>query len=137
GAMDEFVELASRRGPSKLGPDARYRDLPAVQREVAGAEAALRAARTYALAALADVDAHVAAGLPTATEERDAFFLAAAHVAQVAVDVVDTLHRAAGTASIFTSSHLQRALQDVHVAVAHVSLQPINLELVGRRLLGS
>jgi hypothetical protein len=53
----------------------------------------------------------------------------------VAADVVDALHRAAGTSGIFTSSRLQRCFADVHVAVAHVSLQAINLEQAGRRLM--
>jgi indole-3-acetate monooxygenase len=135
-AMDEFVSVAATRGPSKLG-GTLHRDLPAVQRAVAAAEASLRAARSYALAALAEVDARAAERVPTSPEERDAFMLAAYHAAQVSLDVVNGLHRLAGTAGIFTSSHLLRCFQDVHVAAAHVSLQPINLESAGRRLLGT
>jgi alkylation response protein AidB-like acyl-CoA dehydrogenase len=128
-AMQEFVALAAVRGPTKAG-GVLYRDLPAVQREVAACEASLRAARCYALATLAEVDAH-----PDANREE--FLLAAHHVGRVCADVVDTLHRAAGTAGIFATSHLLRCFQDVHVAVAHVSLQDINLEAAGRRLMGS
>jgi alkylation response protein AidB-like acyl-CoA dehydrogenase len=135
-AMDEFVALAASKGPTKLG-GIRYRELPAVHREVGAAEASLRAARTYAISALAEVDARSKAGLPTSVAERDAFFLAAYHAAQTSVAVVDALHRAAGTAGIFTSSHLLRCFQDVHVAVAHVSLQAINVELTGARLLNA
>jgi indole-3-acetate monooxygenase len=135
-AMDEFVVLAGVRGPSKLG-GTLHRDLPAVQRAVAAAEASLRAARSYALSALGDIDARSATGLSTAAQERDAFMLAAWFAAQTSVDVVNTLHRLAGTAGIFSSSHLLRCFQDVHVAAAHVSLQPINLESAGRRLLGA
>jgi alkylation response protein AidB-like acyl-CoA dehydrogenase len=61
--------------------------------------------------------------------------LAAAFAAQTGVDVVDNLHRLAGTAAVFTSSHLLRCFQDVHVAAAHVSLQPLNLELAARRFM--
>jgi alkylation response protein AidB-like acyl-CoA dehydrogenase len=89
----------------------------------------------YALSALAEVDARLADGRGTSVAERDAFFLAAYHAAQTSIDVVDGLHRAAGTAGIFSSSHLLRCFQDVHVAVAHVSLQPVNAELAGARLL--
>jgi alkylation response protein AidB-like acyl-CoA dehydrogenase len=63
-AMDEFVQLAAVKGPTKAH-DTVYRDLPAVQRKVAAAEASLRAARCYALASLAEVDARTAAGEPT------------------------------------------------------------------------
>jgi alkylation response protein AidB-like acyl-CoA dehydrogenase len=133
-AMDEFSHLAATRGPTKAG-GSLHRDLPAVQRQVAAAEAALRAARAYALANTAEVDARACAGEPTSAAQRDAFLMAAHHAAQTSVEVVDCLHRAAGTAGIFTSSHLLRCLQDIHVAVAHVSLQPINLESAGRRLL--
>lgn len=133
-AMDEFIMIAGSKGPTKLG-GTRYRDVAAVQRETGALEAALRAARVYALSALAEVDARAAAGRETSVVERDAFFLAAYHAAQTSIEVVDTLHRAAGTAGIFASSHLLRCFQDVHVAVAHVSLQPINAELAGRRLL--
>jgi len=133
-AMQEFVQLAGLKGPTKAG-GALNRDLPAVQREVAAAEAALRAARCYALASLAEIDTHVAAGGPTTPAQRDAFLLTAHHVGRTCTDVVDTLHRAAGSAGIFASSHLLRCFLDVHVAVAHVSLQPINLESAGRRLL--
>jgi alkylation response protein AidB-like acyl-CoA dehydrogenase len=135
-AMDEFVQLAALKGPTKLG-GTLHRDLQAVHRQVAAAEASLRAARGYALAALAEVDARAASGSPTTAEQRESFLMAAYHAAQTSVDVVDSLHRAAGTAGIFTSSHLLRCFQDVHVAVAHVSLQPINLEAAGRRLLGA
>jgi alkylation response protein AidB-like acyl-CoA dehydrogenase len=131
GAMDEFVRLAGVKGPSKLG-GTLYRDMPAVQRQVAAYEAALRAARCYALASLAEVDARTS----SSPAEREEFLMAAHHAAQTALDVVDGLHRAAGTAGIFTSNHLLRSLQDIHVAVAHVSLQPVNLESAGRRLLG-
>ena len=130
-AMDEFRQLASKKGPTKAG-GVVYRDLPAVQREVAAAEASLRAARVYALASLAEIDARES----TSPAQRDDFLLAAYHVGRTCVDVVDTLHRAAGTSGIFDSSRLLRCFQDVHVAVAHVSLQAINLEAAGRRLLG-
>jgi indole-3-acetate monooxygenase len=130
-AMEEFLALASTKGPSKAG-GALYRDLPAVQREVAAAEASLRAARVYALESLAEVDARQS----TSPAQRDDFFLVAHHVGRTCVEVVDTLHRAAGTAGIFSSSQLLRCFNDVHVAVAHVSLQAINLEAAGRRLMG-
>jgi alkylation response protein AidB-like acyl-CoA dehydrogenase len=133
-AMEEFVQLAPLRGPTKAG-GALHRDLGAVQREVALLEAKLRAARCYALSALAEVDGRSARGDSTSPRERDAFLMAAHHVAQTAVEVVDRLHRLAGTGGIFESSHLLRCFLDVHVAVAHVSLQPINLESAGRRLM--
>ena len=63
--------------------------------------------------------------------------MAAYHAAQTSMQVVDTLHRAAATSGIFDSSHLLRCFLDVHVAVAHVSLQPINLESAGRALMDS
>jgi alkylation response protein AidB-like acyl-CoA dehydrogenase len=133
-AMEEFVHLSAVKGPTKAG-GALYRDLPAVQREVAAAEASLRAARCFALSTLAEVDARATAGEETSPAQRDEFFMASHHAARVAVEVVDTLHRAAGTAGIFNSSHLLRCFQDVHVAVAHVSLQPFNLESAGRQLM--
>jgi len=133
-AIDEFIALAGTKGPTKAG-GVLYRDLPAVQREVAAVEASLRAARCYALASLGEVDTRARAGQPTTAAQRDAFFLAASHAARTALEVVDTLHRAASTSAIFTSSRLLRCFLDVHVAVAHVSLQPFNLESAGRSLL--
>jgi alkylation response protein AidB-like acyl-CoA dehydrogenase len=133
-AMQEFIQLAAIRGPTKTR-GVLHRDLPAIQRELGAAEGALRAARCYALAALADADASVAAAAPTPDAQREMFLMAAAHVARVSVDVVDGLHLAAGTAGIFESSHLLRCFLDVHVAAAHVSLQPINFEIAGRRLM--
>jgi indole-3-acetate monooxygenase len=132
GAMDEFVALSAVKGPAKLA-GTLYGDMPSVQGQVAACEARLRAARAYALSALSDVDS--LEGRAPDAEQRDAFMLAAWHAAQTSVEVVDCLHRAAGTAGIFTSSRLSRCFEDVHVAVAHVSLQPINLEPAGRRLL--
>ncbi|MBV9168805.1 MAG: acyl-CoA dehydrogenase family protein [Chloroflexi bacterium] len=134
GAMDEFIDLANRGGPTRVR-GTLHRDLPAVQREVARAEAMLRAARVYALDSLAEIDARVATGEPTTPAQRDAFFMAASHAARAALEVVDTLHRLSGTAGIFHSSRLLRCFLDVHVAVAHVSLQPINLESAGRSVL--
>jgi alkylation response protein AidB-like acyl-CoA dehydrogenase len=133
-AMDEFTRLATTRGPTKAH-GTLYKELPAVQREVALVEASLRAARCYALASLAEVDARAAAGQPTTPTQRDDFFMAAHHAARTALEVVNALHRAAGTSGIFVSSRLLRCFLDVHVAVAHVSLQPINLEAAGRGLM--
>jgi alkylation response protein AidB-like acyl-CoA dehydrogenase len=133
-AMEEFIELAPLRGPTRAGGTVN-RDLPAVQREIGAAEAALRAARCYALATLAEVDARAATGESTSPAQRDAFFMAACHAARISVEVVDMVHRAAGSLGIFSASHLLRCFLDVHVAVAHASLQPINLERAGHRLM--
>jgi hypothetical protein len=61
--------------------------------------------------------------------------LASIHAAETAVEVVQTLWRAAGTSAIPAGSPLDRRLRDVMVASQNVAINPMHTTTTGRLLL--
>ena len=53
-----------------------------------------------------------------------------------AVEVIDSLYRAAGTSGVFEGSSLQRRFQDVHVLSQQLFGRPSHYENAGKMLLG-
>jgi hypothetical protein len=67
---------------------------------------------------------------------RVAFRTSCAHAAESALRILDSLAAEAGTAAIFESTALERAVRDVHAAVKHVALTPNTYIIAGRLSLG-
>jgi indole-3-acetate monooxygenase len=133
-ALDAFTELAAARTPTLgSGPLAGQHT---VQERVGRAEALVGSARAFlyetARALPASPDWSRPPGEPLTARIR----LASAHAARSAAEAVDLLFTAAGTASIFTHSRLERCFRDVHVATQHAAVAAWNIEMVGQFLLG-
>jgi alkylation response protein AidB-like acyl-CoA dehydrogenase len=89
------------------------------QRGFAAAEAKLRAARLYVLDAFGAALATSKRGDPVGIQERAALRLATCHATDVAREVADFAHDAAGTVAIRDGSPLQRAFLDLHTGSLH------------------
>jgi len=133
-AIDDFIELAAEKRP--VGSARPLADRSGVQRDLAEAEAALRAARAHVQLA---TDAAWRAACEQAAldlERRVDLRLAATHATRTSAAVVDVVYNAAGASAIYASSPLQRRFRDVHVATQHMMVSAQAVELTGRVLLG-
>jgi alkylation response protein AidB-like acyl-CoA dehydrogenase len=134
GAIDDLITLAGAKMPAASLKTLAKR--PALQAEVAGAEATLRAARALMIAEAEGAWAAAQAGEPISDEHRIGLRLAATHASRAAAEVATAMYHAGGGSSIYDSSPLQRRLRDVHVATQHMMVAPMTWELTGRLLLG-
>ncbi|MCI0878969.1 MAG: acyl-CoA dehydrogenase family protein [Chloroflexi bacterium] len=134
GAMDCFVELATKAGSTMSST--RLRDRPLVQTKVAEAEAKIGAARAYVLDAVGTAWQAVCDEVPDPSSEIAQARLAIAHAMRESVEAVDLLFHAAGTNAIHRKYPLERFFRDIHVAVQHVAALPSNFESAGQVLLG-
>ena len=133
-ALDEVVELAAgKRYAMSTRPMAAR---PAVQAEVARAEARYRSARALVRDTVAEAWAAACAGHQLGIEHRRLLRLAATNATTQSVAAVDSLYRLAGGTAVYESSPLERLLRDVNVASQHAMVAPRTYELVGRMALG-
>jgi indole-3-acetate monooxygenase len=129
-AIEAFKDLALAKTPA--GHTSLLRDRPAVQVDVARAEACMRSARAYLYETVADVWQSVLAGNHPSTEDRAWLRLAAVDGVQRAIEAVDLVYKAAAASAIFESSPLERCFRDIHVIPAHIVVQPNVYEAAGR-----
>ncbi len=134
GALAETLAAAGSRKPQGSGRSLAERGT--TQERVAGAEAALRAARAGLGAAIDCAWETAASGAPLGLDDRLGLRLAATHAARAAVEVVDACHRLGGAAALPRGSALERRLRDIRTAAQHMIVAPATLELAGRALLG-
>jgi alkylation response protein AidB-like acyl-CoA dehydrogenase len=134
-SLDAFLELARDKEPR--ASRRLVRDSALVQFQVAEAEAKLGAARVFLHDALGRIWADVSrAGHPLGLEQRVRIRLASTHGIHQAKEVVDTVHHAAGSSAIFTSSAFERRFRDIHTVTQQLQGRQAHLETVGRYLLG-
>jgi alkylation response protein AidB-like acyl-CoA dehydrogenase len=133
GAIDAFVELAGRK--SRLG-NAPLRDRELVQATVGRAQAMVGAARAFLIAAMTELTAATEAGGAQLVTARAMLRVAGTHAAETAIAVTDMLATSAGSASIFETCPLERAVRDVHAAARHIAVSPNNYVTAGRLALG-
>jgi hypothetical protein len=62
--------------------------------------------------------------------------LARIHAVAAAVQAVDLIYSAAGSASVYSDGLIDRCFRDIHVAAQHVSIHSLNYEFCGSVLLG-
>jgi alkylation response protein AidB-like acyl-CoA dehydrogenase len=134
GAMDAFVELASRK--ARQGVSALLRDREIVQSNYGRADALHRAARAFLIDAMSELTAALAEEGPRLIRARVVFRTACTHAAESAVRIVDMLAAEAGATAIFEASPIERFVRDVHAAVKHIAMNPNNYLVSGRVGLG-
>jgi indole-3-acetate monooxygenase len=134
GAIDDLITLAGAKTPAASLKTLAKR--PALQADVARAEASLRAARALMIGEAEGAWAAVETGEPISDGHRMGLRLAATQASGAAAEVVTAMYHAGGGSSIYDSSPLQRRLRDVHVATQHMMVAPMTWELTGRLLLG-
>ena len=134
GAMDAFVELASRAGSTNSAT--LLRDRPLVQSRLAEAEAILGAARAYVLDSVGSAWEAVCDQAPDPGPEIARARLAITHAMHEAVRAVDVVFHTAGTNAVYRKHPLERYFRDIHVAVQHAAGLPSHVESAGKALLG-
>ncbi len=134
GAIDAFVELAGRK--IGLGTSTPLRDRELVQATVGRAEAMHRAARAFLVDGMTELMDATDVGGERLVKARATFRLAGAFAAETATDIVEMLAAGAGSASIFETCRLERAVRDVHAAARHVAMSPNNYIVGGKLALG-
>ncbi len=134
GALADLVDLAGARRPA--GSSRSLAERPTTQERVAGAVAALRAAKSGLDAAIERAWQVAQRDEPLGLDERASIRLAATHAARTSVEVVDLCHRLAGAGSLYRGNSLERRFRDAHTAAQHMVVAPATLELAGRVLLG-
>lgn len=135
GAVDALIGMAAREASSLS--TVLLRDRPAVQAQVARADAIVDAARCYVANAL--TGAWEAASASEGEDPARAIArvrLAIPHAIRECVRAVDLAFEAAGTNAIFTANPLERPFRDIHVAAQHAAAFPAHFEAAGKVLLG-
>jgi indole-3-acetate monooxygenase len=134
GTVDAFVELASRR--SGLGQASLLRDRELIQATVGRAEAMHRAARAFLVDAMTELMEATDGGGERLVRARATSRVAGSLATEMATRIVEMLAAGAGSASIFETCRLERAVRDAHAAARHVALNPNNYIVGGKLTLG-
>jgi alkylation response protein AidB-like acyl-CoA dehydrogenase len=134
GALDELHELAERKTP--FGGTKTLREKHAVQAAVARAEGMLRAARSLYYEALGAAWEHAQSGEPFTLAQKADVLLAQIHATQTAANVVERMHRLAGTSAIYKRNRLERHFRDVETLRHHGFVAEGRYETVGQVYLG-
>jgi alkylation response protein AidB-like acyl-CoA dehydrogenase len=116
-ALDEVRGMAHEK--TRMGHATPLAGRMTFQRGLAAAEAKLRAARLYVFDAFGAALATSRRGDPVGIEQRAQLRLATCHATDVAREVADFAHDAAGTVAIRDGSPLQRAFLDAHTGSLH------------------
>jgi alkylation response protein AidB-like acyl-CoA dehydrogenase len=116
-AINAFKELATSKTPFMSTTSLSER--PVAQIALGRAEAVLSAARSFFYSSVTEAWERTLAGQASTREEKGKLMLAAVHLMQSCVEVVDHVCGAAGTSGIYTRSLLERAFRDVHTARHH------------------
>jgi alkylation response protein AidB-like acyl-CoA dehydrogenase len=133
-ALDEVAELASSKTPSMS--TASLAEKPVTQVELARAEGALGAARSFLYDTVDDIWQTVLAGDEPTMRQRSLCRIASSQATETAARVARTVSTLAGGTSVYNSSSLQRHARDTDVITHHFSQSPQVWEDAGRTLLG-
>lgn len=128
------MELAHAKTPTAQTGLLRAR--PAIQADVARAEAIVRSSRAFLHETIAEVWDALQSGKKVTEEQRAYGRIAAVDGVTRAAQAVDLMYNAAGASAIYETSPLERCFRDAHVVTAHVVVQPAMYEVSGRVLFG-
>lgn len=133
GAMDAFAVIAA----SKSRSGTPLRDREAVQMIMGRAEALHRAGRAFLIEAMSElIDALDDYDAGRLTRARVGFRSACAHAGESALRIAGWLAAEAGTASIFETGTLERAIRDIQAATRHIAMNAMAYAMAGRLSLG-
>ena len=111
-------------------------DRPATQLELARAEAALGAARSFLYDSVEDLWRTLNAGREPTPRQVALYRIAAANAAETGASVARSAHVHAGGSSIYATSSLQRHMRDAEAITHHFTVAPHVWEDAGGVLLG-
>ena len=133
-ALDDLTELAQTKVPSLY--QTVLADRPVAQVELARAEAALGAARSFLYGTVEDMWQTVSAGRAPTGRQLALGRIAAMNAAETGAAVTRTANALAGGSSIYSKSSLQRHARDAEAVTHHFTVAPHTWEEAGRVLLG-
>ena len=134
-ALDEFGALAATKSRNLSAGSTMVED-PAIQVELARAEAAVRAARAFVVEAVGTAWDTVVAGDELGLASRANVTLATVNAARSARAAVDAVFAMAGAGALFDDNPLQRCARDLMAATQHLALSLGQWKTVGRVLFG-
>ena len=134
GALDAFAALAATKTPFLRSR--RLCDDPVTQDRFGRAEVQLRSARAFMYQALGEAWQTVLRTGAWVAADRALLRMACAHAAEMAVEVVETAWKLAGTSGIYRGSVLDRCLRDAQVGAQNVGVSPTHFGAAGQLLLG-
>jgi alkylation response protein AidB-like acyl-CoA dehydrogenase len=134
GAVDDILALAAGKVP--LFEERALATNAGFQRDVASAEAALRAARAVLYETAESLWATATTGTPLTLEERARIRATAVWTTQQATAVVDAAFRLGGGSSIYANNPLQRRFRDIHTLTHHFLVKEDTLTTAGAILAG-
>ncbi len=133
-ALDAFIRLAADKKPSHNLMV--LRENPAVQREVAQAEANLGSARSYLIDMVSTLWDSGALPEDWPLDQRARLRIACTHAVRQARDTVAYAYQSAGSTAIFQNDAFERRFRDMNTVAQQAQGQPINFEHAGMALLG-
>lgn len=132
--LDDFIALA--RGKTASGTVGKLGESPAVQVQIAQAEARWRSSRAYLREMIREIWQTADAGEELTLDQRARLRIASTHAINEARDVAEYAYRAAGSSAILKSNPFERRFRDINAAAQQVQGQPSNMEQAGRVFLG-
>jgi alkylation response protein AidB-like acyl-CoA dehydrogenase len=133
-ALDEVEELAQSKPPTLYQEPMAMR--AAAQVEVARAEAALGAARSFLRGSVDDIWQAVRGGGAPTDRQVALARAACTQAVETAAAVTRTASALGGGSAIYTASRLQRHMRDAEAITHHFTVAPFTWEQAGRVLLG-
>ena len=133
-ALDEIAVAAV--GKNRLYSTAALDQRPAFRRDLGQADTKLRAARALVLEVLDEFWAAAVAGQPVEADLVPRARAAAAHAADIAVEVSSLAYRRGGGTVLYRDHPLNQCFRDAHAATQHVHMTDEMYEVVGASLLG-
>ena len=133
-AMDELEALA--QGKTPVFSQAKLRDDPLVQSEIAHAEAIWGSARAFLFEQARVVCESIRLHGRVDRDGCARLRLAATHAMRQSGAAVERTYNLAGTDGIFADHPLQRCFQDIHALTQQHQGRPLHYMIVGQQLLG-
>ncbi len=132
-AIDELIELGDKK---PAGSSKGLAERPPVQRQLADAEASVRAGRAFMRETIEQAWHTAIQHGAVSDEQKRSIRLAANHASAQSARAVDLCYHAAGGTAVYESSPLQRVFRDVHVATQHGMIADRVMEPLGRMKFG-
>jgi len=133
-ALDELCEIAASKTPALSM--ACLSEKPMTQVEIARAEGALGAARSFLYDTVDDIWQTVLSGQQPTMRQRSLCRIASNQATEAASGVARTASTLAGGTSVYNSSSLQRHARDADIITHHMTQSPQVWEDAGRTLMG-
>ena len=137
GIAASGLEIVVATGPGLVSGSSGFKKNQCIEVEFATAESKIRAARSFVIECVQEIEASAQRGSPPTERPRALLWLAAIHAVQSCGQALDLLFGSGGASSIRRDSPLQQKWRDVRAAGQHVLIARQRLEAVGRVLLGA